>query len=240
MKHTYNVTGMTCTNCIASVESALNAVDAVQNAIVDLDKGEVTITMTSHISAETLKKALPEKYTLSEKKEQNVFKSSKASEGKSKIKQLFPLFLIFAYLVAATILLHNEDRNVAEAMLDFMGLFYFVFSFFKFLDLKGFAASFQMYDPLASQFSLYGIIYPFIELGLGIMLLARFEVEIALALTIIFLGLTTVGVVKTLLSKKKIQCACLGTTLNLPMTEATFIENAIMIGMALLMILGIF
>ena len=40
------------------------------------------------------------------------------------------------------------------------------------------------------------------------------------------------GVVKVLLSKQQIQCACLGSVLNLPMTEATLIENVVMIGMA--------
>lgn len=240
MTHTYNVSGMTCANCKASVEKHLQDVEGVENVSVDLDRGEATLTTSSSVATESLKDALPAKYTLSEIQEKNIFKTSKASERKSKVKQLFPLFLIFGYLIVATALLNKESRSVSEAMLDFMGLFYFVFSFFKFLDLKGFSDSFQMYDPLAGQFMGYGMIYPFIELALGIMLLARFEVEIALALTIIFLGLTTVGVAKTLLSKQKIQCACLGTTLNLPMTEATLIENVLMIGMALLMILGVF
>ena len=52
------------------------------------------------------------------------------------------------------------------------------------------------------------------------------------------LVVTTIGVTKTLLAKKSIQCACLGTALKLPMTEATFIENAIMIVMAIMMIAG--
>ncbi|MGY8951367.1 MAG: heavy metal transporter, partial [Flavobacteriales bacterium] len=42
-----------------------------------------------------------------------------------------------------------------------------------------------------------------------------------------------------LLAKKSIQCACLGTALKLPMTEATFIENAIMIVMAILILGGV-
>ena len=41
---------------------------------------------------------------------------------------------------------------------------------------------------------------------------------------------------KTLLDKKSIRCACLGTALKLPMTEATFIENIIMIAMAISML----
>jgi hypothetical protein len=50
------------------------------------------------------------------------------------------------------------------------------------------------------------------------------------------LGITTIGVTKTLLDKKSIQCACLGTALKLPMTQATFIENAIMLVMAFWML----
>jgi hypothetical protein len=65
----------------------------------------------------------------------------------------------------------------------------------------------------------------------------RLEIPIALIATLIVLGITTIGVTKTLLDKKSIQCACLGTALKLPMTEATFIENAIMIVMALFMVI---
>ena len=125
-------------------------------------------------------------------------------------------------------------------MLDFMGLFYIVFSFFKMLDLKGFPESFSMYDPLAKRVPIYGKVYPFIETALGLMFLTRYEINIALIITLIILGITTIGVTKTLLDKKAIRCACLGTALKLPMTEATFIENTIMIVMAILMLLNLF
>jgi hypothetical protein len=105
------------------------------------------------------------------------------------------------------------------------------------LDLKGFPESFRMYDPLAKRLPIYGWIYPFIETGLGIMLLMRYEVKIALIITLLVLGITTIGVTKTLLDKKSIKCACLGTVLKLPMTEATFIENFIMIVMAISMLM---
>ena len=132
------------------------------------------------------------------------------------------------------------DWSWKEFMLDFMGLFYIVFSFFKMLDLKGFPESFKMYDPLAKRLPIYGWIYPFLETVLGIMFLMRFQVYIAIIMTLVVLGITTVGVTKTLLDKKSIRCACLGTALKLPMTEATFIENTIMIAMALLMLLNVF
>ncbi|MBQ0740083.1 heavy metal transporter, partial [Aquimarina celericrescens] len=121
--------------------------------------------------------------------------------------------------------LNYRDWNINDAMLDFMGLFYIVFSFFKILDLKGFPDSFRMYDPLAKVIPLYGWIYPFLEIALGLLFLMRFQIITALIATIIILGITTIGVTKTLMDKKSIQCACLGTALKLPMTQATFIEN---------------
>jgi hypothetical protein len=36
-------------------------------------------------------------------------------------------------------------------MIDFMGLFFVVFSFFKFLDYKGFPSAFAQYDPLSQE-----------------------------------------------------------------------------------------
>ena len=244
MKHTYAIGGMTCGSCKASVEQYLSDLEHVINVSVNLEKGEADVTMDKHITTDVLQKALPEKYTLSEKDEKNVFSSANSStipldEDKTKLQQLKPLLLIIFYIATASVLLHYNDWSWSEFMIDFMGLFYIVFSFFKMLDLKGFPESFRMYDPLAKRVPIYGKVYPFIETALGLMFLMRFETRIALIITIVVLGITTIGVTKTLLDKKAIRCACLGTALKLPMTEATFIENAIMIIMAVLMLLNI-
>ena len=238
MKHTYTVTGMTCNGCRTSVEEKLNALDDVINAAVDLEKEEAIIEMDKHISLDTLQKALPSKYNISEKTERNIFKSSSMpmEEEKTELQQLFPLFLIFVFITTAAILLNISPWNGSGFMLDFMGLFYIVFSFFKLLDLKGFPESFKMYDPLAKVIPIYGWIYPFIELALGLLFLMRIQIPLALILTLIILGITTIGVAKILLDKKSIQCACLGTALKLPMTKATFIENSVMIVMAIIML----
>ncbi len=245
MKYIYTIKGMTCGGCKASVEKYLNEIEHVTNVSIHLEKGEAEVTMDKDITADVLQKALPEKYTLSKNPAKNVFVSSSISstakvEEESKLQQLKPLLLILFYIASASILLHYKDWSWSEFMLDFMGLFYIVFSFFKILDLKGFPESFKMYDPLAKQIPIYGWIYPFIETALGLMFLLRFEVNLALIVTLIVLGVTTIGVTKTLLDKKSIRCACLGTALKLPMTEATFVENAIMIVMAVLMLLNIF
>ena len=227
---------MTCDGCRTSVEDKLNALPEVEKASVNLETSEAIIEMSNHISTEQLQMALSDKYSISEK---NIFKTTSSSidKEKSDLHQLFPLFLIFAYIIIASALLNKNPWDINGFMLDFMGLFYVVFSFFKLLDLKGFPESFKMYDPIAKVIPLYGWVYPFIEVALGVMFLMRIETPIALIITLIVLGITTIGVTKTLLDKKSIQCACLGTALKLPMTKATFIENSIMIVMAIVMLI---
>jgi len=239
MTHTYTVTGMTCNGCRIGVEDKLGRIPGVVKATVNLEKSEAEIEMKTHISTGALQNALGDKYKIYEKNDMLSMPMEEVEE-KSEWRQLFPLFLIFGYITAAATLINRNPWNGEGFMLDFMGLFYIVFSFFKMLDLKGFPDSFRMYDPLAKKVPVYATVYPFIETTLGLMFLMRFEISIALYATVIILGLTTIGVAKVLLDKKSIQCACLGTALKLPMTKATFIENTIMIVMAVAMIARMF
>jgi len=232
MKSILQISGMTCEGCKSSVKGKLGSIDGVDNVQVDLARGEAVIYSKNPISYSLIKETLPPKYSLINEEGVNLDTYGDVTMKASKIKQLKPLFIILGYILIASILLNYKNWNPSNAMLDFMGLFYIIFSFFKILDIKGFSISFSMYDPLAKQAPIYGYIYPFIEVLLGMMFLIRFEVNIALILTVIVLGITTIGVTQTLINKRSIKCACLGTTLNLPMTEATFIENALMIIMA--------
>ena len=188
--------------------------------------------LLSNVMLKLISNSLPSKYKVIS----NIPAQDNEIIRSSKIKQLKPLFIILGYISITSILLNFKDWNLTNAMLDFMGLFYIIFSFFKILDIKGFSTSFRMYDPLAKKITIYGYIYPFIEILLGLMFLVRIEVNIALLITIVILGITSVGVTQTLLDKRSINCACLGTTLKLPMTEATFIENAVMIIMAIVLL----
>jgi len=232
MKSILQISGMTCEGCKSSVENKLSSLDGVDNVKVDLARGQAVIYSKNPVSFSLIKETLPPKYSLINEEGINLDTHGDVTLKESKIKQLKPLFIILGYIFIASILLNYKNWNISNAMLDFMGLFYIIFSFFKILDIKGFSISFRMYDPLAKQAKIYGYIYPFIEVLLGIMFLIRFGVDIALILTVIVLGITTIGVTQTLINKRSIKCACLGTTLNLPMTEATFIENALMIIMA--------
>ena len=51
------------------------------------------------------------------------------------------------------------------------------------------------------------------------------------------MSISIIGVLQSVLNKKKIQCACLGAVFNLPMSTVTIIEDALMIVMSGIMIL---
>ena len=218
---------MTCSSCQRKIKESLTSLPNISSIEVDLAQASVTLESSEALTPADLQSVLSQKYTL---------RSPSTPAKPSELRQLFPLFLIFGYITLTSVILNIHTFSTANLMLVFMGLFYIVFSFFKLLDLKGFQTSFQMYDPLAKRLPPYGRLYPFLELTLGILFLTRTQIQLALISTLIILGITSIGVVKVLLEKKSIPCACLGTTLNLPMTKATFIENSIMIVMAIFML----
>ncbi|MGL4575469.1 MAG: heavy-metal-associated domain-containing protein [Burkholderiaceae bacterium] len=153
-----------------------------------------------------------------------------------------PLAIIFGFITLASLItpLREGAFYVHAWMHDFMGAFFLVFAFLKLLDIRGFASAFAMYDPIAKRWPGYGLIYPFIELALGLAFLLYWNMVLACIFTILVLGITTVGVARVLLNKQTIQCACIGTGFNLPMSQVTIIENLLMIGMSVWMLTHIF
>ena len=234
MKQHFNITGMTCDGCRRKVEHILNEIPGITHASVDLETASAAIEADGSVSIQTIQRALSPKYSIDDSSGNNM--PANATQGSSKLRQLMPLFIILAGIATVSYFLVGTPWEFSTFMLNYMGLFFVVFSGFKLLDLKGFPPAFSMYDPLAKVLPIYGWVYPFIELLLGVMFLIRIQLIPVLIATIVLLGVTTIGVLNVLLSKRKIKCACLGTVLKLPMTEATFIENAIMIVMASLML----
>ena len=118
-----------------------------------------------------------------------------------------------------------------------MAGFFLVFSFFKMLDLAGFANSYAMYDVIAKRFPVYGFVYPAIELALGLAYIVAPNHALTSIITLSVMVVSLIGVVQAVLSKQKIKCACLGAGFNLPMTSVTIIEDSLMAVMAVLMLI---
>ena len=232
----YKISGMTCSSCVATVTKAIESIRNVKNVTVSLDSGLAVVESNEDVSIDVIHSVLPDKFSV---KPFKYFEDVNADDKESFLAKLFPLILILSYISLTSIII-NFNQSLDDLMMDFMGIFFIVFSFFKFLDYKSFPNSFAMYDPLAKALPLYGWIYPFIETILGLMFLFRFQLFTSIIITILLLSITTYGVVNVLKNKQTIQCACLGTAIKLPMTIATLIENGIMIIMALISILRMY
>lgn len=144
----------------------------------------------------------------------------------------YPLILVVGVLLAATLARHATAWDSHAWMRDFMGGFFVAFAFFKLLDVAAFANAFAGYDLIAARFPAYGRAYPFIELALGLAYLANVAPLAVNGITLVLMLVGTIGVAQTLLAKKTIQCACLGTAFNLPMSKVTLVENLGMAAMA--------
>ncbi len=232
MTHTYKITGMTCSSCEAKVKSNLLSSPDITSAEVSKDNNSAIITMDKHISLQALQEALGgvnSKYKISAQNHSEV-----AEQTKGWLQTYKPILLIFGFitLVSVLIQLQSEGFNWMEWMRHFMAGFFLVFSFFKLLNLEGFAESYSMYDIVAKKFKGWGFIYPFIELGLGLAYLTNYEPLITNYVTILVMGVSIIGVLQSVLSKQKIKCACLGDVFNLPMSTITIIEDGLMIAMS--------
>ncbi|MBI1228455.1 MAG: heavy-metal-associated domain-containing protein [Bacteroidetes bacterium] len=235
MVHTYQVTGMTCSNCEANVKSALLTVEHVTDVQVSKDDHTATITMDKHVPIGNLQKSLKSKYQISAIEHHEI-----AEQTKSWLETYKPILLIGFYisLVTTTVQLTSPTFNATQWMQHFMAGFFLVFSFFKFLDLKGFAESYRMYDVIAKRLPAWAYLYAFIELILGFAYLLNFNPLITNTATLIVMSISIIGVLQSVFNKKRIQCACLGAVFNLPMSTVTIVEDALMIIMSASMLVG--
>ena len=236
MTHTYQITGMTCANCEAKVKSAFLSLPDIESAEVSKATGTATITMTKHIALSELQKAIGEKGNYKITAEHH---SETAEQAKSWLETYKPILLIFAYITSITLLVqfNNHHFMAMQWMQHFMAGFFLTFSFFKLLNLSGFAESYAMYDVIAKRIPVWGYIYAFTELALGIAYLINFNPLVTNSVTFLVMSVSIIGVLQSVLNKKKIQCACLGAVFNLPMSTVTIIEDALMIAMSGAMIL---
>lgn len=154
------------------------------------------------------------------------------------LKQLTPLLSIFVVVITVTLLLNYLifEPSPATGMRVFMGVFFVVFGGFKVMRLKGFANAYPDYDLVAQHSKLYAWVYPFIELALGILFLANLWIISANIITIVIMSIGALGVYLKLRKGEEIICACLGTVFKVPMTWVTLMEDLVMVGMAIVML----
>lgn len=236
MTQIFNILGMTCEACEYKIQYVIAQIPSVASVIAKHSDNSVMVESLEKIDKSVIIEALKphSKYAFIDKSDLIVDVNDSFFETKS--NQYYPLFLIAGFITVVSFLTSfqqgiyiTENFEVKMFLHNFMTGFFFVFSFFKLLDVKAFAESFQMYDLLAAKLPVYGKIYPFIELGLGILCLIHFQLYYVYLADIVIMSFGALGVIQSVVDKRKIRCACLGSVFNLPMSTITIIENSLMI-----------
>ncbi|MDP1563943.1 MAG: heavy-metal-associated domain-containing protein, partial [Pirellulaceae bacterium] len=234
-------TNLNCNACVAAVKPFLDNEPSIIAWDVDIAASEKTLTVHgNNLSSEKVSDAVAKAgfKVLNELESASSQRPRESRTQQPTATTYYPLILILAFLIGIVTLLELNAGGIVwgRAMNNFMGGFFLVFSFFKLLDLRGFADSYQMYDVVAQRFRSYGYAYPFIELSLGVAYLTGFQPVFTNVVTLVVMSVSAIGVFKSLVAKRKIRCACLGTVFNLPMSTVTLVEDSLMAGMAALML----
>lgn len=237
MKFTYNIEGMHCSSCVEKIKAALSPhihlIEVTLNPPqlqVEANKPPALNDLNAYISSAGNYKLQPTTNNTA------LDISEKTPSG---LLAYYPIFLISAYIVGIASInnFHPGNINWQGWMNQFMAGFFLVFSAFKLLNIRGFAEGYATYDLLAKRWYVYGFIYPFLELSLGVLYLGGWLPVSTQFLTIFIMGFSSLGVINSLLKKQKLKCACLGTILNVPLSSITLIEDLTMVILAVLSLL---
>ena len=236
---TYSIQGMHCANCVTRVKDALTQLPGVVNAEVTLQPPMATVQVKQSLASAAVNSALAHlgRYSATQITESPV----KVEVAEVQANSVYPLYLILAYITGTVGLIGAASGIASPAWYvnGFMAGFFLVFSFFKLLDIKGFASSYQMYDLIARKVLAWAFAYPVVELAFGVAFLIKFMPFATNIAEIVLMLIGAAGVLKALMDKRSIRCACLGSVVKLPMTTVSMVEDLGMAALgALALVLG--
>ena len=153
---------------------------------------------------------------------------------KASLRGYLPLIVIVLVSLLSAVAgqwVHARWNSMAF-MRQFMGVFLMIFAMFKLFDLRGFADGFQMYDLIAKRFRPYALVYPFIELALGLAYQANLYPMLTNLILLVMMVVGAAGVFYALHKGLDVACACLGTVLKVPLSTVAVVEDVGMSVMA--------
>ena len=233
MNEVYKVSGMTCDGCANSIKEALELNNLISSVNISLENENINISSDKSFTVNELN-SLIENLGNYKIYEENIF--SKIIEYFSSKKTLL---LALSLVLISSLSLHIGEDNfeLNEWMVSYMGIFFLLFSFLKLIDVKGFSGSFKKYDLISKIIPSFAITYPFIELFLALTFLSGYFLIASYIMTLVFMTSQFFGVFISLQKKEVIKCACMGSSINIDISTLTLIENFVMILMSSYMII---
>lgn len=164
--------------------------------------------------------------------------------GKTTLKQegttYQPIIAIFATTLLmgiAVVYLATGGFGLVMIAELFIAISMCVLGIMKLRDLYAFSNQFVTYDLLAQRWVRYAYIYPFVETGAGILMVAGALTWLSAPAALIIGTIGGISVFKAVyIDKRDLKCACVGGDSSVPLGFISFTENVMMVGMAVWML----
>ncbi len=230
MSQKFQIQGMTCLGCADTIQTRLRKESVVISAEVSFENEELLLDSKVPVDNEYIDSIISNLGNYNVKNQNaNLF-----SKFLSHLNSKKPILLALTIVIVSSLSIQTPLRNfnLDNWFITYMGLFFMLFSFLKLLNIKGFSITFSRYDLLGKNIPGFAVSYPFLELCLGVAFLTNSLLITANLATLIFMISQCIGVGNVLRKKEIIQCACLGSSINLPVSYLTLIENLVMVSMS--------
>lgn len=147
------------------------------------------------------------------------------------------LFSVAAVLALAVTWLASGQVFAGLSLAYFIAISMVLLGLQKLKDLDRFASMFLGYDLLARRWVPYAYIYPFIETGAGVLMLAGVLTWLAAPVALVAASIGAASVFKAVyIDRRSLKCACVGGDSRVPLGFVSLLENLMMMGMAVWML----
>ncbi|MCC5792179.1 MAG: hypothetical protein JJT82_06160 [Legionellaceae bacterium] len=154
------------------------------------------------------------------------------------LKKYWPLLVLFLVaFLAAFALSYSNGYSMVSLMHYFMGIFFLILATLKLFHPQQFADGFSRYDLLAQKTRKYAYLYPLLELGLALAYLSFVMPWLTYWCTLILMSFGAMGVYRGVRAGLNINCPCMGSVLNVPLSTVSLFENILMATMAAMMLI---
>ena len=151
-----------------------------------------------------------------------------------------PVIAIFAVALAMALAASWAtfgELLTARALEWFVAFSVCILAIQKLQDLESFSTMFLSYDLLARRVARYGYVYPFLEAGGGVLMIAGVLTWFAAPVMLLIGGIGAVSVFKAVyVDGREIKCACVGGDSRVPLGFVSLSENLAMIAMGVWML----
>ena len=157
-------------------------------------------------------------------------------EGKT-YQPVIAVFVVTFLMAITTTWAMRGGIDVIRILELFIAFSMCVLGILKLQDLMSFATGFVQYDMIAKRYVPYSYVYPFVEAGAGILMIAGIFTWVAAPAALIVSTIGAISVFKAVyIEKRDLSCACVGGGSEVPLGFISLTENLMMMAMSIWML----